>query len=94
MEILLMLAGVIIITIFGLYKILKELKAGDIYTLYLIVKDQEDYVEGYLRNVVKRIKREGIPGRLVVLVGSSRDQTGEIVQRLSRKLSFIVREIK
>ncbi len=93
MGILLMLAGVIIITIFGLYKILKELKAGDIYTLYLIVKDQEDYVEGYLRNVVKRIKREGIPGRLVVLVGASRDQTGAIVQRLARKLSFIVREI-
>jgi hypothetical protein len=61
--------------------------------LYLVVKDQENCLEGIVRNLFSYLHNEEELLRLILLVESSADQTMAIAQRLGRSFSFEVQGI-
>lgn len=85
---------VLCILIYGIYRVREELGRRDYPLLCILVRNQEDYIEGMMRDVVSYIRGRDLPYSLLVLVDSSGDRTLEIIERMSRKMSFIVREIK
>lgn len=81
------------IFIYGIFRLLQEIYLKKNYILYIIVKNQEEQIEGYLRYIFTHLNKAFAPYTIVVLVEHSKDETSEIVGRLARKMSFIVREI-
>lgn len=79
--------------LYGIYRVKQELGVLERPLLTIAVQDQEDMVEFIIRYVVGKIRSKALPCRLVVLVGESRDYTALLVTKMSREMSFIVREI-
>jgi hypothetical protein len=80
--------------LYGLYVLYREFSSGLDMQLYILVKDQEENIEGIIRYIIWAIKKQSYPGQLIINCESSSDSTMEIIGRLSDNLSFIVREIK
>lgn len=91
----LQLGGIIIIYLFyGLYALHRERERGINLQLCILVKKQEENIEGIIRYLVGKISMQCFPGQLVIIDVGSSDQTEEILKKLAKKMSFIVREIK
>lgn len=64
------------------------------FSLYLVVKNQENYLEGIVRSLFRYLQKQETSLRLVLLVEDSLDQTLAIAQRLARNFSFEVIAIR
>ena len=62
--------------------------------LYLVVKNQENCLEGIVRNLFRYLHKQETSLRIVLLVEDSPDQTLAIAQRLARFFSFEVYAIE
>jgi len=63
-------------------------------SLYLVVKNQENCLEGIVRNLFRYLHKQEISLRIVLLVEDYPDQTLAIAQRLARCFSFEVNSIR
>lgn len=91
----LQLGSIIIIYLFyGVYALHRERKRDINLQLCILVKKQEENIEGIIRYLVEKISRQCFPGQLVIIDEGSSDRTVEILNKLAKKMSFIVREIK
>lgn len=62
--------------------------------LYLVVKNQENCLEGIIRNLFRYLQKQETFLQIVLLVEDSPDQTLAIAQRLARFFSFEVYAIR
>lgn len=81
------------IFIYGIFRLLQERYYKENIILYIAVKNQEEVVEGLLRYIFYKLKKEALPFKVEVIIEHSEDRTYDIVIRLAGKMSFIVREI-
>lgn len=78
---------------YGIFRVRKETGMPDSPVCFVAVQDQEDVIEYIIRYMIERIRLKALPCRLIVLVGDSQDMTTLIVTKMSRQMSFIVRQI-
>lgn len=84
---------VALIFFYGWWVINRERRRRHMPVVYLVVKDQEEIVEGIIRLTVKVLEKRKFVCSLVFLVEKSRDQTLEVTRRLAGSLSYTFREI-
>lgn len=87
---LLLLANLIIV-LSGLLLVLKETRQRNLSVLFLILDENDEYLEDLLRYTVRKIKQKSLRNRLVIFYGISGPDTAAIVNRLAGGLSFEAR---
>lgn len=86
--IIVLLVGILLLWGWGFVK--RQLTKHEEYCLYLVVKNQENSLEGIIRHLFYYLHRQGASLRLYLIVEESEDQTLAIAQRLGRCYSFEV----
>jgi len=92
----LLLVLVILLIFYGFLRLLERLSRGRKSSgeacfpmaLLLVVKDQEEWVEGFLRKVADCRKRWRPAMEMVVVDDHSQDRTADILQRLRESCGF------
>lgn len=86
---------VIAFLLFGGWSFLKQrlMEQEEEFILYLVVQNQESFLEGIIRMFFRYLFRQGVFVRLILLVESSEDQTLAIAQRLAGEYFFELQEI-
>jgi len=85
---IILLVGILLLWGWGFAK--RQLTKHEDYCLYLVVKNQEDCLEGIIRHLFRYLHRQEAFLRLYLVVEKSEDQTLAIAQRLGRCYSFEV----
>lgn len=83
----------LIIGIFGLLLVLKETRQRNLSVLFLVLDENDKYVEDLVRFAIRKIKVKSMPNRLVIFYGFSGADTAAIVTRLAGDLSFEARDL-
>jgi len=79
------------IALFGGWGILKHcFGTQEDFNLYLVVKNQENCLEGIIRSLYRYLERQETALQLFLVVEDFYDQTLDIAQRLARRYNFEV----
>ncbi|MDX9870865.1 MAG: hypothetical protein RBT41_00420 [Clostridia bacterium] len=92
---LLMLAAINLgLIIYGIRRILEERRGSGLPAFFILLAEEDDYLEGMLRFLVGQMKQEEIANPLIVTYELSGYQSKAIADRCARDLSFIAWEIQ
>lgn len=78
----------LLIIMYGLWRLRQGIRQQELPALFLLA-DEEEYLEDLLRYTVGRMKKGGVPNRLVFLYEAEDIQTARAAAILAGKLSFI-----
>lgn len=78
----------LIIALSGLLLIIKESRQENLSVLFLILDEHDNYIEDLLRYIIRKVKQEAIPHRLIIAYDISGPDTIGIISMLARDLSF------
>lgn len=81
----------LIIALSGLLLIIKESRQDNLSVLFLILDEHDNYLEDLLRYIIRKVKQEAIPNRLVIAYDISGPDTIGIISMLAHDLSFEAR---
>jgi hypothetical protein len=81
------------IILYGILRISKELKDNNSGVIFIIIDENDDYLEDLLKFLLRQIRKQVVGKSIVILYEISGCQTETILEKLARDLSFIVREI-
>jgi hypothetical protein len=81
------------IILYGILRISKELRDNKRGVLFIVIDEDDDYLEDLLKFLLRQIRKQVVGKSIVILYEISGCQTETILEKLARDLSFIVREI-